>query len=169
MLYYRGLRSFWGASVLWKITFLGSPAATYIFAQKLCRLMSIEILSTGKNYSWIGPQVGAHKIQSPNKPEGLHTTNPRPRTKSSWQGDQNESGRMGSSSSNPPVRRPQVLLRCLGLFGNRFFSFLRKSSWCVCAWKFSVGFELNRRYCDQKPATSFSKRENWPNEPILRF
>ena len=39
--------------------------------------------------------------------------------------------RIGFASSNPPVPRSQVLLRCLGLFRNWVFSFLRKSSVCV--------------------------------------
>ena len=70
-------------------------------------MLSLMFITAGLDSQY----VDAHEKSIPNKPKGLCTTNPRPRTESS-------PSRIGLALSNTLVLRSQVLLRCLGLFAN---------------------------------------------------
>ena len=60
------------------------------------------------------------KKQFPEKPEGIHTTIPRPPLENSQQGEFRSAGYIFVRSIFALVPRSQVLLRCLGLLANYF-------------------------------------------------
>ena len=123
-------------------------------------IMYAPLIYLNLPYSWIGHPIRAVKTSIYQRTRRA-TINPRPPMNTAWQGESRSSGyvflwsffdllffktsqtmaqtkmhrkKIGFASSNTLVLRSQVLLRCLGLLPNWFFSLLRKSSKSACAW-----------------------------------